>query len=67
MQIINITTEQTFYIKKGQELIKIVLFNTPDEKIIKFGIDASKDIKVHREEIYESIQNQKKSTNCTSG
>ena len=67
MQILNISTEQPFYIQKGKELIKIVLFNTLDEKIIKFGIEASKDVKVHREEIYESIQNQKKSKDCTTG
>ncbi len=67
MEILNLDFEQPFYIQKDDELVKIILFSTLDEKIIKFGIEASKNIKIHREEIYESIQNQKKSSDRAKG
>ena len=49
---------QSLYIQKNQDIIKLVCFPTQDPYVIKLGIDASKNISIHREEIYESIQNQ---------
>ena len=65
MEILHVDFEQSFFIQKDTEVVKIILFTTLNEKIIKFGIEASKNIKIHREEIYESIQNQKKSADST--
>ena len=61
MQILTIPFEETFYVKLGADTIKVVAFTTNDPGIIKFGIEASRSVEVHREEIYESIKNQKKS------
>lgn len=58
MQIVKIDFEQSLYIQKNQDIIKLVCFPTQDPYVIKLGIDASKNISIHREEIYESIQNQ---------
>jgi carbon storage regulator CsrA len=60
MQILTIPFEEAFYVKLQHETVKIVTFTTNDPGIIKFGIEASRDVQIHREEIYESIKNQKK-------
>lgn len=60
MQILTIPFEETFYVKLQHETVKIVTFTTNDPGIIKFGIEASRGIQVHREEIYESIKKQKR-------
>ena len=60
MQILTLPFEESFYITIGNDKVKIITFTTSDPLIIKFGIDASRNISIHREEIYESIQNQQK-------
>ena len=61
MQILTISFEETFYVTLGTDTIKVIAFTTNDPGIIKFGIEASRNVEIHREEIYESIKNQKKS------
>ena len=58
MQILTLPFEEPFYIKLGSETVKVLTFTTSDPGIIKFGIDASRQVAIHREEIYESIKNQ---------
>ncbi len=62
MQILTIPFEESFYVKLQDEIVKIVTFTTNDPGIIKFGIEASRNVEIHREEIYESIKNQQKLT-----
>lgn len=64
MRIITIPYEENIYIQIGDQKIKIVTFATQEPGNIKFGIDAPKNIKVHREEVYQIIQskNQKNET-----
>lgn len=62
MKILTIPFEENFYIQIGNHKIKIVTFETQEPGNIKFGIDASKDIKVHREEVYQIIQSQNQQT-----
>jgi len=57
MQILTIPFEEPFYITLGSETVKVLTFTTSDPGIIKFGIDASRQVAIHREEIYESIKN----------
>ncbi len=57
MQILTIPFEEPFYIILGSETVKVLTFTTSDPGIIKFGIDASRQVAIHREEIYESIKN----------
>jgi carbon storage regulator len=61
MQILSIPFEEFFYITIGQQTVKIITFPTIEFGNIKLGIEASRDIQIHREEIYETIQKQKKS------
>jgi carbon storage regulator CsrA len=64
MQIITLPFEESFYLTIGNEKVKVVTFTTTDPLIIKFGIEASRNVSIHREEIYESIQNQQKLDPC---
>jgi carbon storage regulator len=59
MQILNIPYEEFFYITIGKQTVKVVTFPTTEFGNIKFGIEASREVQIHREEIYESIQHQK--------
>ena len=50
--------------KKGQKIIlgdRLVTIKVMEvyDNSVKFGIDAPKDLSVHREEIYEQIQSAK--------
>lgn len=47
--------EPLFFCVKG-ELIQIVAFKTLEHGNIKFGIEAPRSVKVHREEIYHAIR-----------
>lgn len=58
MKIITIPFEEHFYIQIGKQKIKLITFATPEQGNIKFGIEASRDIKVHREEVYQVIKSQ---------
>ena len=62
MKILTIPLEEHFYIHIGSQKIKLVTFATPEPGNIKFGIEASRDVKVHREEVYQVIQKQLEST-----
>lgn len=61
MQIFTIPFEEHFYIKLNNHVVKIIAFPTAEYGNIKFGIEASRDVEIHREEIYEFIQSQKES------
>ncbi len=63
MQIFTIPFEEHFYIQINGKTVKLITFPTSEPGNIKFGIDAAREIQIHREEIYESIQEQKKATN----
>lgn len=60
MKIINIPYEEFFYVTIGKQTVKVVTFPTTEFGNIKFGIEASREVQIHREEIYETIKNQKK-------
>jgi carbon storage regulator len=59
MQILTVPFEEYFYIELGQHTVKVITFPTTEFGNIKFGIEASRDVQIHREEVYESIQSQK--------
>lgn len=65
MKIITIPYEENFYIQVYGQTVKIVTFPTNEPGNIKFGIDAAREVQIHREEIYETIQQQKKAA-CLS-
>ena len=65
MDIITIPFEETLYIQVNNEPIKLVAFKTNEPGNIKFGVDAPRNIKVNREEIYLAVQ-QKQREEMTS-
>ena len=60
MQIITIPFEEHFFVQVNGQTVKIITFQTNEHGNIKFGIDAAREVQIHREEIYETIQQQKK-------
>jgi len=59
MKIITIPFEESFYIQLNGQTVKIITFPTNEPGNIKFGIDAAREVQIHREEIYETIKQQK--------
>lgn len=55
MQIVNLPFEKTLIIDIKGEKVKILTFKMQDGNI-KFGIDASRRIKVDREEVHKAIK-----------
>lgn len=43
----------------GEDVRITILSNDRGTKQIKIGIDAPREVPVHREEVYETIQNEK--------
>jgi carbon storage regulator len=60
MNIITVPFEEYLTICVNNEVIKLVTFKTVEHGNIKFGVEASKNVKVHREEIYLAIKEKEK-------
>ncbi|WP_419418723.1 carbon storage regulator [Legionella sp. D16C41] len=56
MDIINVNFEETLKITIDNKSVLLVAFKTLEYGNIKFGIEAPRSVKVHREEIYQAIQ-----------
>lgn len=56
MEIINLPFEQTLTFKVSGETVEVIAFKTLEHGNIKFGVQAPRSINVHREEIYNAIQ-----------
>ena len=56
MDITTIPFEESLIVEIGGQKIEIIPFRTPEHGNIKFGVNAPRSIKVHREEIYQAIR-----------
>ena len=56
MNIAMLPFEETLTFCINGETVKVVVFKTQEHGNIKFGVDAPRSIKVHREEIYYAIK-----------
>ena len=59
MNIINLDFEEPLYININGNLVQMFVFKTQEPGNIKFGIEAPRTVQVHREEIYQIIQQKK--------
>lgn len=60
MDIITVAFEEPLIFSVNGEIIQLVTFKTPEHGNIKFGIEAPRSVKVHREEIYHAIKQKEK-------
>ena len=56
MNILNVSFEDPLTVSLNGEVFKIVIFKTQEHGNVKFGIEAPRSVKVHREEIYNAIK-----------
>lgn len=56
MDILNLIFEEPLTIELRGEKVQIVAFKTQEPGNIKFGINASRSVNVHREEVYDAIK-----------
>lgn len=60
MNIITVNFEETLTLQIGDDSVQLVAFKTAEHGNIKFGVDAPRSVKVHREEIYHAIKQKEK-------
>ena len=58
MNIITISFEEPLILIVKDEVVRVIAFQTAEHGNIKFGIQAPRSINVHREEIFQAIQQQ---------
>lgn len=57
MDILNINLNEAFIIDFNDKQVRLSVFPVPnDSQNVKFGIEAPRDVSVHREEIYLKLQ-----------
>lgn len=56
MDIINVPFEEPFTVELNGEKVQVIAFKTLEHGNIKFGVEAPRSLKVHREEIYHAIK-----------
>lgn len=56
MEIINIPFEKAMTLHINGEAIELIAFKTLEHGNVKFGVEAPRSVKVHREEIYHAIK-----------
>jgi carbon storage regulator len=60
MDIVMVDFEQPLHIRRNDSTVTLVTFKTVEPGQVKFGVDAPKNIKVHREEVYQAIKEKEK-------
>ncbi|KTC69405.1 carbon storage regulator CsrA [Legionella birminghamensis] len=60
MEIITVSFEEPLAVCINGEVVQVIAFKTPEHGNIKFGVDAPRSIKVHREEIHQAIKQKEK-------
>lgn len=63
MKIVSVAFEESILLTIGSESVQVVAFKTQESGNIKFGINAPRSIKVHREEIYHAIKQKEEQEN----
>lgn len=58
MDIITVDFEESLMLSVDGEIARVVAFKTQEHGHIKFGVDAPRSLKVHREEVYLAIKKQ---------
>lgn len=56
MDIVTLDFEESLTLVVNGQKIRVVGFKTSEPGNIKFGIDAPRNVQVHREEIYQAIK-----------
>lgn len=62
MNIVSISFEEPLIITVKGEIVQLVAFRTNEHGNIKFGVQASRKVNIHREEIYHAIKQKEQET-----
>lgn len=62
MNIMTVSFEEYLNICVDGQIVRMVAFKTPEHGNVKFGLEAPRTLKVHREEIYLAIKEKEKQT-----
>ena len=66
MEIITVDFEEPVILTINNEVVRVVAFKTQEHGHIKFGVDAPRSVKVHREEVYLAIKKQEEEKEASS-
>lgn len=66
MEIITVDFEEPVILTVNNEVVRVVAFKTQEHGHIKFGVDAPRSVKVHREEVYLAIKKQEEEKEASS-
>lgn len=58
MDIVTVGFEEPLILSVNGEAVRVVAFKTQEHGHIKFGVDAPRSVKIHREEVYLAIKKQ---------
>ncbi|NCT57776.1 MAG: carbon storage regulator [Legionella sp.] len=64
MNIITVDFEEPLMLSVDGKTARVVAFKTQEHGHIKFGVDAPRSLKVHREEVYLAIKKQEEEANA---
>lgn len=56
MDIVTLDFEEVLTFNVNGEVVQIMAFKTAEEGNVKFGVNASRSVKVNREEIYRAMK-----------
>ncbi len=56
MDIVSLKFEEPLIIRIADTEVKVLAFKTPEHGNVKFGVEAPRSVKVHREEIFHAIK-----------
>lgn len=65
MNILTVDYEEPIVLSINNQTVRLIAFSTQEHGHIKFGVEAPRSVKVHREEVYLAIKKQEEEESTT--